>query len=210
MDQEKIELIAERLKQPLPGEDAQMRMSGKYRLNMRQALKDDPDPRLSAVLMLLFPINRELHTLLMQRPKYEGTHSGQISFPGGKKEDTDQDLLETALREANEEAGIIADDVKILGELSQLYIPPSRFLVTPYVGYVEKMPEFVPDPNEVEELITVPLSHLLDDAIVSSRTIDVVDGKFRIETPVYEIESRYIWGATAMIISEFKEIVRGI
>ena len=198
------------LQGPLPGEPAQHKMAPISRQRTAQALKEDKAPRQGAVLLLLFPVNDVLHTVLMLRPEYEGTHSGQVSFPGGKLEPEDDSLLHTALREAEEEAAIPRNKVEVLGQLSQLYIPPSRFLVSPYVGYVDLIPQFIPDPIEVQRLITVPLPTLLDDRIVGQKKIAVMNGAFTINSPVFTVDGETVWGATAMIISEFKELVRGL
>ena len=108
------------------------------------------DAKKSAVLVLFYLKEGELFLALMQRPTYDGKHSGQISFPGGKHEKSDKNSVETALREANEEVGIISNDVEVVGQLSNVYIPVSQFIVTPVVGVINYLPNFKLDNHEVE------------------------------------------------------------
>jgi len=168
--------------------------------------------RPSAVLCLLFPINDELHLLLMKRKEDKGAHSGQVSFPGGRYETTDADYKATALREANEEVGIASADVDILGALTSLYIPVSNFNVYPFVGYAEKRPFYNLSHNEVSYTIEVPLRSLLhaDRKIVTDVRSPAVPDVIR-EVRAYKLEDETIvWGATAMIISELETVLTEI
>jgi 8-oxo-dGTP pyrophosphatase MutT (NUDIX family) len=140
------------------------------------------------------------------RNTYNGTHSGQVSFPGGKNE-LNETPVEAALREANEELGIEPSTIEILGQLSPVYIPPSRFLVTPVVGINLLRPDFKPDPYEVAQLIEAPLSLLMDDAIESEEDIHLQQYGITIKAPCYRINGHTIWGATAMMICELKEVL---
>jgi len=136
-----ITRLEEHLSKPLPGLEAQKRMSPEGRRNLRNG--NLPEKK-AGVLILLYPEESRICFPLMRRPEYGGVHSGQISLPGGKKEDNDRNLVETALRETEEELGISAIDVQVLGSLSELYIQPSNVDVLPVVGYVKKVPNFVP------------------------------------------------------------------
>src|SRR5690606_34915901 len=133
----------------------------------------DPTARQGAVLALLYPKNGELYTVLILRNIYEGTHSGQVSFPGGKREVEDKSLWHTALREANEEVGIMVENVKLIGELTKVYIPPSRFLVTPFLAYTHEAPDFKRDRIEVQRIIETPVSIFLDSETICERMLFV-------------------------------------
>ena len=163
----------------------------------------------SSVLILLYPGQKSGSLLfaLIQRPEYDGVHSGQISLPGGRFEEEDGDLTRTALRESNEEIGIQPEGVEIIGSLSELYIPPSNFMVYPFIGYTNVRPEFVPDKKEVENIIETDLADLLNDKNIKTKEIKIRNG-IKITAPCYEIDGNIIWGATAMILSEFREVIR--
>jgi 8-oxo-dGTP pyrophosphatase MutT (NUDIX family) len=208
-DPEKIEWLRNRLRLTLPGRTAQERMMGRV---VSMPLKIPDNARPSAVLCLLFPVNDELHMLLMKRKEDKTAHSGQVSFPGGRFENTDADLRATALREANEEVGIMPADVDILGALTPLYIPVSNFNVYPYVGYSENRPVYSLSHNEVSYTIEVPLAELLHPArktitdVISPAVPDVIR-----QVNAYKLEAgTIIWGATAMIISELEVVLEGL
>jgi len=160
----------------------------------------------SSVLLLLYPWMDEIYTVFMLRPDYGGVHGGQISFPGGKYEPGDSDLQSTALRETWEELGIEPQKVTIIGALSDLYIPPSRYLVKPFVGFIPERPNFQADPQEVEEVIELPVSQLIRETSVQTVRHKIGPG-VRMKAPAYLVNGYIIWGATAMIFSEFKEII---
>jgi len=204
---EKIEWLRARLLQPLPGRNAQERMLGRV---VSMPLKVPDNARRSAVLCLLFPINDELHVLLMKRREDNTAHSGQVSFPGGSHDASDADLRATALREAQEEVGIVSSEVDILGALTPLYIPVSNFNVYPYVGFAKQRPQYNLSQNEVSYTIEVPLSKLLH---TERKTVtDVVSPArpdFAMKVNAYKLEEgTIIWGATAMIISELEVLLQ--
>ncbi|GHB81247.1 hypothetical protein GCM10007390_40010 [Persicitalea jodogahamensis] len=128
-----------------------------------------------------------------------------MAFPGGRYEPTDEDLIRTAMREAQEEIGLRLTDVKVAGLLSELFIPPSNFLVQPVVAYIPYRPEFFPDPREVEKVLEVPLHEIQDKSIIGSSEIQVA-GSF-IQAPHYLIQNYKVWGATAMMISELLDVL---
>lgn len=201
-----ISKLRERLRQPLPGITAQERMMGRV-VSMPAKVPDNARP--SAVLCLLFPMNDELHVLLMKRKEDRTAHSGQVSFPGGRYETTDADLKATALREAQEEVGIVSGDVDILGALTPLYIPVSNFNVYPYVGYTQTRPEYNLSQNEVSYTIEVSLNNLLhaDRKTITDVVSPAVPGVLR-KVKAYQLEDdTIIWGATAMILSELEVIL---
>lgn len=203
---DQIEWLRERLKHPLPGRAAQERMMGRV-VSMPDKLPDDA--RASAVLCLLFPVDDELHVLLMKRREDKTAHSGQVSFPGGSYDETDADLKATALREAQEEVGIQSADVDILGQLTSLYIPVSNFNVYPFVGYAKSRPEYNLSHSEVAYTLEVSLNTLLHadrktvTEVISPKYPDV---KRQVRAYVLE-DGTVIWGATAMIISELEAVL---
>ncbi len=197
-----IARLKKELEKPLPGIAAQMLMSPSL---MRPAHVSMP-MRNSGVLLLLYPVKERLFTVFMKRTEYGGPHSGQISFPGGKFENGDSSLTDTALRESFEEIGIPPDAVKVLGNLSPLHIPVSNFRIQPVVGFVDKKPSFKTDPQEVDHLIETALDVLLNPDVIKKETLKL--GDLFIEVPYYDINGHHIWGATAMMLSEFAEVVR--
>jgi len=196
--------IKARLSLPLPGESAHRQMMSYRRVTAVDARMSNPPPRLSAVVMLLFPLGDQLCTLFIRRPEYDGVHSGQISFPGGKKEEEDPDLQHAALREVYEEVGVEHTQVEILGSLSEVYIPPSHFVVQPFVGWVDQTPEFIPDPREVSELLIEPLDRFFTSEPVQSTRIYIPSFKSTISAPYFDVQGKPLWGATAMILHEFR------
>lgn len=204
-----ISELTEALKLGLPGENAQFKMEPLTRAKEIHRIRPEIKPKESSVLILFYEKNSELFTVFMKRTSYNGVHSGQISFPGGKFENFDHSLIATAFREANEEVGINEEEIKHIGELSYLYIPPSNFNVLPVLAYTHKRPNFVIDSKEVERLIEVPISLLINPEIIQNKEIKTRFNK-RIKVPCYFIDNEIIWGATAMIISELNELLKDI
>ncbi len=198
--------LRHRLALPLPGRDAQFRMAHTERkINISQ-YKIPQDARWSSVLILLYEEENKIKFPLILRPDYEGVHSGQVAFPGGKFESSDEKIVNTALREAAEEIGVVASDVEVLGTLTQLYIPPSNFLVHPHVGSIGYKPEFFPAPDEVVKVIEVSLDDLMNETLVKEKEIRLSNG-LKITTPYFDIQDHTVWGATAMMLSEFKTLI---
>jgi 8-oxo-dGTP pyrophosphatase MutT (NUDIX family) len=179
------------------------------RERMSEISVSERNPRSSAVLILLYPSQDSFRTVLIERPVYEGVHSGQVAFPGGKFEPEDLTLENTALREAEEEVGIARENVAVLGRLTDLYISPSNFLVSPIIAYTDQIPVFKPDPREVNKVITIGLDMLNDISIRGVKTI-TYSGGYKIKTPYYEVEGLTVWGATAMIISELNAVIADV
>jgi 8-oxo-dGTP pyrophosphatase MutT (NUDIX family) len=194
-----LEDVRAALQKPLPGLAAQLKLAPEYRIESLRAAPPS-DARVAGVLILLYQQAGVWHFPLMKRTEDGLVHSGQISLPGGSQE-AGESLQDTARREACEEIGAACAEVEVLGQLSPIYIPPSNFLVTPTVGYVAERPDFHCDPREVAELIEVPLSVLFDRAVVKREpwTLRGVT----VEVPFYQIGPHKVWGATAMILSEF-------
>jgi 8-oxo-dGTP pyrophosphatase MutT (NUDIX family) len=190
----------------LPGAEAQKHMAPVNRLIQQFELKDFPNAKIGSVMILLYPKETSVHMALIKRPDYEGVHSGQISFPGGKAEPGDADEQYTALRETEEEIGVKAASIEVIGRLSNVYIPPSNFFVFPFIGYTLETPVFAPDTNEVVYVIETPVAVLLDDSNKSVISIQRPD--FKQDVPCYIIEGHTVWGATAIILSELEWLLR--
>lgn len=205
-----VKFLASELKRDLPGFSAQKLMAPLGRKPPIEYLKENIVPKKSAVLILIFPGEWHLpKTVLILRPEKEnGPHAGQISFPGGRYDSADGDLSKTALREAYEEIGIETGRVRIIGNLSPLYIPVSNFMVHPFVGVLNGVPDFRIHRDEVEDLLEVSLADFLVETN-QTKTERFIRIKGRMmEVPCYTINGRIIWGATAMIISELSEILK--
>jgi 8-oxo-dGTP pyrophosphatase MutT (NUDIX family) len=198
--------LKEKLNADLPGERAHVEMAPIHRPLPSEA-KNWPDTKYSGVLVFIYPQNDRWHTSLMLRTDYGGVHSAQVSFPGGRVEDEDENITHTALREAEEELAIPKKSVSVLGELSQLYIPPSKSLVTPVVGISESRPDFIPEEREVQEIIEADLFDMFQEKYFQNT--EIVTSKYLMrEVPAILYKGHTIWGATAMILNEFKWILR--
>ena len=206
---ELAEGLAERLKKPLPGLDAQLLMAGRRRIKFPFKSVDAAKAIPSGVLILLYPSGDEIYFVLIRRPDYSGVHARQIGLPGGKFETSDGNITETAIREAKEETGIDPDRIRLIGSLTPLYIPPSNFIVTPAVAYTIERPDFKGDPREVDEIIEVKLNSFLDDSFVTVKRFKLFLGVSE-NFPCFYIDRNIIWGATAMILSEFRVILQEI
>ncbi|MDC1030102.1 CoA pyrophosphatase [Flavobacteriaceae bacterium] len=192
---------------PTLGLKAQLKMAPPQRFGTMKTLLAIPENvRYAAVMMLLYPIEGELHFCLIQRSNYAGKHSGQISFPGGKKEEEDVDYWATALRETQEEVGVDSSKVTLLKQLSSTYIPPSNFYVYPYMAYVESRPNFIPEKGEVAQVIEVPLNDLLKEASIQEGSI-TASYSDEVVVPMFVFDSCDVWGATAMILAEAREMI---
>lgn len=165
------------------------------------------DHRKGAVLILFYPGLDEVFFPLIKRPEYEGVHSGQIAFPGGKYEMGDADLRFTALREAQEEVGVDPSQVQILGEMTSLYIPPSNFLVSPFIGIAQQKPNFVPEIKEVDRILLPTLKELLSPSIKKQKKFHF-SRHLILDTPYFEIDGEVVWGATAMMLSELLHLLK--
>ena len=191
--------------QALPGWDAQRLMSPTYRgeLDMNKIM--DLNPKIGAVAIILYEKNEKLHFVLTQRHEYNGTHSGQISLPGGKKE-PDEIPLYTSIRETKEEIGIDIHEDHLYLSLSPIYIPPSHFLVHPFVFYISEINGFFQDEFEVKEIIEIPLSKLLEPTTKIITEVPTSQGILK-NIPAYQFQNKIVWGATAIILSELEAIL---
>ena len=197
-----------RLVQPLPGKEVQYRMAPLGRKTISDNF-DVSKARDSAVLILLYPENSKIYLPLTQRNEYDGIHSAQISLPGGKTERSDRDFEHTALRESQEELGIDPEHVQVIGKLSELFIPVSNFRVIPILGINDQKPEFKPDPKEVQKLLEVDIESLLDLTLRKSTFMKFKSG-MGTDVPYFDLQGHIVWGATAMILSEFSQVLSEI
>lgn len=203
---EVLGLLEQGLKLPLPGKDAHLRMSPMPIDMKRFDPILPPNYRQGAVLILFYPENKKAYFPLIKRPVYPGIHSGQIAFPGGKMEQEDADVIQTALREASEEVGIYPENVRIIGRLSNLFVPASNFLVSPILGFSDSRPDFVAEVKEVSRIIPTALRELYQPDLRKRKILEFGDN-FRLDTPYFEVDQEMVWGATAMILSELIQLL---
>lgn len=165
------------------------------------------EPRKSAVMMLIYPKKNISHLVLIIRKTYPGVHSAQIGFPGGKVEIEDVSLSHTALRETHEEVGIHPEKIKVIKTFTEVFIPISNFIVAPFLGISYSELEFIEQEEEVAGIIELPLIDFLDDKTIVIKKMDTSNG-INIEVPTFKINEHYVWGATAMMMSELKEVLK--
>jgi 8-oxo-dGTP pyrophosphatase MutT (NUDIX family) len=207
MDDNFTSHLKKKLNNPLPGESAHRKMIPTNR-NRPLNFKFNEPPKLGAVLILFYKMNDQWHFPLIQRPDYNGVHSGQIGLPGGKKELSDDDLIVTALRETYEEIGIEQKDVTVIGTLSEFYVGVSNHHILPVIGLFNgSKPIFIPDNYEVAEVIEASLANLLDENAAKTKEIIPTSG-ISLTSPYYDISNKVVWGATAMILSELVDVIK--
>ncbi len=165
------------------------------------------NPRKAAVMMLIYPKNDKSHLALIVRNTYPGVHSAQIGFPGGKVEIEDESLTHTALRETHEEIGIHPDKIEVIKTFTAVFIPPSNFIVAPFLGISHAELEFIEQEEEVAGIIEFPLLDFMNDKTIVNKIMDTSYGN-NIEVPTFKINEHYVWGATAMMMSELKEVLK--
>ncbi|RKF03737.1 8-oxo-dGTP pyrophosphatase MutT (NUDIX family) [Tenacibaculum lutimaris] len=202
-----INQIEKLQRKQLGGLTSQFKLAPKLRMRYSEELILSKNPKKAAVLALFYPDNdNQTRFLLTERASYNGAHSAQISFPGGKLDKTDNNLKTTALRETYEEVGVPFEAIQIIRQTSNAYIPPSNFLVAPFIGISEKTPLFIPN-EEVAEVIEVLVSDLLDDKNLTFVEMETSYMK-NIEVPCFKLNDYIVWGATAMMLSEIKDLLK--
>lgn len=198
--------IVKRFNYPLPGASAQWKMAPVGRSQVPVDASIIAGYRASAVLVPFIQRENEWHLVLTLRSTYEGVHSAQVSFPGGKFEEGEVHPEQVAVREAGEELGILPHEIEIVGRLSPLTIPVSKMLVQPVIARLSRTSPFLPDPREVSEVLEVPLAYLANRT--NLKTVEVKAGKDqKMEVPAFDLGKSVIWGATAMMISELLELL---
>ncbi|MDH7914079.1 CoA pyrophosphatase [Winogradskyella sp. SYSU M77433] len=193
------------------GEQSHAKMSPPYRLDLAKKMKEKAkSARRAGVMALFYPnLTGETYLVLILRKTYKGVHSAQVGFPGGKYEDEDNDLMITAIRETEEEVGVPEAMVNVIKPLSPLYIPPSNFMVHPFIGISEATPTFIKQDEEVEAIIEVKLLDFLDE--VNCITTKVPTSyNVEVEVPAFRLNGHIVWGATAMMLSELKDLLKQV
>lgn len=208
--QDFLEYVPKLMEVDLPASEAHFKMAPLERIeslkNLNLATKN---PKTAAVMMLFYPKNGRTHLVLIVRNSYQGVHSDQIAFPGGKYEPRDQIFENTALRETHEEIGISPDCIEIKRAFTRLYIQPSNFMVYPFLGICKEEIVFIPDAIEVADIIELPLSVFLGDDIIVSVSISTSYAD-NIRVPAFKINEHIVWGATAMMLNELKEVLKKV
>ncbi len=196
-------------KMELPGEAIQFKMAPVERLKeLKEQARLKKTARKAGVLALFYPSEtNETYLILILRKTYKGVHSAQVGFPGGKLEPEDESLKETALRETEEEVGVSRNVISVLKQLTEIYIPPSNFFVQPFIGITTTTPQFIPQDDEVEALIEVPLSLFMDDSTLVTKKI-TTSYATDIDVPAFLLNDHVVWGATAMMLSEVRELLK--
>jgi 8-oxo-dGTP pyrophosphatase MutT (NUDIX family) len=193
------------------GEVSHAKMSPPYRLDLAEKMKKKAKSAKRAAVMALFYPNEEGETylVLILRKTYKGVHSAQVAFPGGKYEDEDKDLMVTAIRETEEEVGVPEEFMNVIKTMSPIYIPPSNFMVHPYVAISETTLNFVKQEEEVEAIIEVRLVDFLDE---SNTLTTRVPTSFNVEVdvPAFKFNDHIVWGATAMMLGEIKDLLKQV
>ena len=196
-------------KMELPGETYHLKMAPIERLlELKRIARRQVNPRKAAVMALFYPsADLKTNLVLILRKTYEGVHSAQVGFPGGKLEFKDASLQQAALRETEEEIGVPSESISVLKELTEIYIPPSNYFVQPYLGITSVTPKFIPQEDEVETIIEVPLAHFLDDDVLVVENLSTSAAP-HVDVPAYKLNGHVVWGATAMMLSEVRELLK--
>ena len=190
----------------LPGEESQQKMRVNYDQSIELPFSKN-NSTASAVLILLYLEDNEIHFFLTKRSNELEHHKGQISLPGGTQEENEE-LTHTALRETQEEIGINKTSISIIGSMPPLFVPVTGFMIHPFIGYSSNKLEPTPDPSEVEAIFSVNISDLLNETnqTIEKRNIRGYD----VEVPYFKLNNYEVWGATSMILSEFRDLIKSI
>tara|TARA_R110002049_G_scaffold189990_1_gene358609 strand:- start:1357 stop:2001 length:645 start_codon:yes stop_codon:yes gene_type:complete len=196
----------------LSGEVSHAKMSPPCRLELAEKMKAKAKTARKAGVMALFYPNIDDNTnlVLILRKTYRGVHSAQVGFPGGKYEDEDDnDLMLTAIRETEEEIGVVREHFKVLKTMSPIYIPPSNFMVHPFIGISQENLNFVKQDEEVEAIIEVMLSDFLDETNTITTTVPT-SFDVEVDVPAFKLNGHIVWGATAMMLGEIKDLLKQV
>ncbi len=196
-------------KMELPGEAVQFKMAPIERLQeLKRIAREKNTAKKAGVMVLFYPSeNWETHLILILRKTYKGVHSAQVGFPGGKLEDEDKTIQDAALRETEEEVGISREAISVLKQLTEIFIPPSKFFVQPFLGITADTPKFIPQEEEVEALIEVHLKDFMDDTNITVQNLSTSYAT-NIEVPAFKLNGHVVWGATAMMLNEVRELLK--
>jgi 8-oxo-dGTP pyrophosphatase MutT (NUDIX family) len=198
-------------KMELPGESVQFKMAPMERLEeLKRVAREKDTAKRAGVLSLFYPSEDfETRLILILRKTYKGVHSAQVGFPGGKFETEDKSIQDTALRETEEEVGVSRETISVLKKLTEIYIPPSNFFVQPFLGITTELPKFVAQQNEVEALIEVTLRDFMDDVNISTQRL-TTSYATSIDVPAFNLNGHIVWGATAMMLNEVRELLKKV
>jgi len=203
-----IDEIKIRLTKPLPGLQSHLKMAPPTRKAELEAAREAmPFAKKSAVMILLFHEDEKLKVVFIRRSFYVGIHAGQMAFPGGRFEETDGTVEETAFREIEEEIGLTRDKIELVGRITDIYVPPSNFLISVFVGYLSEKPVYKPDEREVAEIIEVDFDEFLKPENITVKTFHVPSANHSVTAPCYQTPRCDIWGASAMVVSELVDIL---
>lgn len=193
----------------LPAESSQFKMSPPFRLKLQELQKDKlKEAKKAGVVALFYPDDSaQTKLVLILRKTYKGVHSGQVGFPGGRLETTDASIKDAAIRETEEEVGVPRSRIEVLRDMTQIYIPPSNFYVFPFIGITKETPKFVKQDDEVEAIIEVNFSDFINDANVITHTVST-SYSVQVAVPAFKLNSYIVWGATAMMLSEIKDLLK--
>ena len=196
-------------KMELPGEAVQFKMAPIERLQeLKQIAREKDTAKKAGVLSLFYPSEtNETMLILILRKTYNGVHSAQVGFPGGKLEAEDETIQDAALRETEEEVGVSRHSISVLRKLTEIYIPPSNFFVQPFLGITTQTPKFIAEEEEVEALIEVTLQDFMNDANIITQTLSTSYAT-SIEVPAFKLNNYIVWGATAMMLNEVREMLK--
>ena len=202
-----ISQLYEAFNVPLPGSSAHLELAP-YRKNVAFDSKIN-QPKIASTLLLLYPKEKDIYFCLIERPHYEGIHSNQISFPGGKNEEGET-IKQTAIRETFEEVGVDPISINVIGEMTQVYVPPSNFLIHPFVGYCDYKPDFRADKREVDNIIEVKLSDLSKKDLIKIKKMNLGrnNNSLYVDVPYMDLNNKIVWGATSVILNEFRKILK--
>ncbi len=195
------------LKKPLPGKVAHQPLKPYLKINKDLDAPQFLSPRIAAVMALIYPVNKIPHILFIERPLYDGVHSGQIAFPGGKIEQNDASVLDAALRETKEEIGVEHNIINVAGPLTEVFVFASNFMVHPFIGILEEPPVLILEEKEVAGILSIPIPTLFEPNIIKEMPIKNPLG-ITLMAPYYDLNSKVLWGATAMMVSELCAVIK--
>lgn len=188
-----------------------LKMAPPFRKHLLELTKTNYyNSKKAGVTILFHPNNDKVYFTLILRNKYKGVHSNQIGLPGGRFENGDKDIFQTALRETNEEIGVHSKKITLIKKLNNVYVPPSNYDIFPFMVYTADKANFIIDKNEVQGVINIEIDQLINSKIVKRKGSQISNRQIDVLVPAYRFSGHYVWGATAMILSEVKDIFTSV